>query len=244
MHRTHRGFTLIELLVVIAIIAILAAILLPVFSQAREKARASSCLSNCRQIGLAIQMYGQDYEEGFPFARMHSDGHGHGDEDDEDMNSPLSWLDTVQPYVKTRLLYRCPSDSSPLWNDPHTPRLTTYGINGYFTPNHPPYWGVWLAQVTYPAECVIVTELADHRFGDHFMPMFWGNPPKVVNGMMQMNEWDMMRGEPKSTSIRRHQNGANYVFVDGHAKWQRFEQTWQQAAGSPPRVDEYDPKRP
>ena len=61
MH-AKRGFTLIELLVVIAIIAILAAILFPVFSQARERARVATCISNTRQIGLAVRMYVQDYD--------------------------------------------------------------------------------------------------------------------------------------------------------------------------------------
>lgn len=61
-----KGFTLIELLVVIAIIAILAAILFPVFAQAREKARAASCLSNCKQLGTAAMMYSQDWDEKFP----------------------------------------------------------------------------------------------------------------------------------------------------------------------------------
>src|ERR1051326_5262280 len=66
MHSNKRAFTLIELLVVIAIIAILAAILFPVFAQAREKARGISCLSNMRQLGTATYMYVQDYDETFP----------------------------------------------------------------------------------------------------------------------------------------------------------------------------------
>ena len=64
--RGSGGFTLIELLVVIAIIAILAAILFPVFAQAREKARATACTSNLKQLDLALMMYGQDYDENMP----------------------------------------------------------------------------------------------------------------------------------------------------------------------------------
>src|SRR3569833_3397229 len=66
MHHARRGFTLIELLVVIAIIAILAAILFPVFAQAREKARQTACLKTEKQIGMAIHMYCQDYDEVYP----------------------------------------------------------------------------------------------------------------------------------------------------------------------------------
>src|SRR5438270_674257 len=72
MRCNRRGFTLIELLVVIAIIAILAAILFPVFAQAREKARQAACQSNLKQLGLAAMMYTQDYDGTYPIAQYSS----------------------------------------------------------------------------------------------------------------------------------------------------------------------------
>src|SRR5450432_4659449 len=84
----RRGFTLIELLVVIAIIAILAAILFPVFAQAREKARQASCTSNMKQIGLAILMYAGDYDEQLPWGASNGGG------------GLTTWYDLVEPYVK------------------------------------------------------------------------------------------------------------------------------------------------
>jgi prepilin-type N-terminal cleavage/methylation domain-containing protein len=90
-----RGFTLIELLVVIAIIAILAAILFPVFAQAREKARAISCLSNAKQVGTAIMMYAQDYDETIVpwFNRT-------GIARNEYRDDLVSWVQLCQPYIK------------------------------------------------------------------------------------------------------------------------------------------------
>src|SRR4051794_21082605 len=91
----RKGFTLIELLVVIAIIAILAAILFPVFAQAREKARQSQCLSNARQIALALTTYSQDYDE---MLVMRYPGPN------------VSWKDSLEPYLKSADIYRCPSN--------------------------------------------------------------------------------------------------------------------------------------
>src|SRR6201993_3500680 len=105
MKRTNRsGFTLIELLVVIAIIAILAAILFPVFAQAREKARATSCMSNNKQISLSFSMYKQDYDETYPPA--------------VDPVTNLWWENMVTPYIKSTNvggILPCPSASSRAW---------------------------------------------------------------------------------------------------------------------------------
>lgn len=98
--KTHAGFTLIELLVVIAIIAILAAILFPVFAQAREKARAISCLSNVKQQSLALLMYSQDYDETFALNDMESA---------TDVTVyDRSWVHYVQPYMKNLGINLCP----------------------------------------------------------------------------------------------------------------------------------------
>jgi prepilin-type N-terminal cleavage/methylation domain-containing protein/prepilin-type processing-associated H-X9-DG protein len=127
LQRPRKGFTLIELLVVVAIIAILAAILFPVFAQAREKARQSACLSNVKQLGTGIQMYLQDYDDVFPFnwygptpdfwwQTKPATGAGSGE--------AYKWMDVIYPYVKNEQVFTCPSDGAPRREYIYRGRLT------------------------------------------------------------------------------------------------------------------------
>ena len=100
MQRRTRAFTLIELLVVIAIIAILAAILFPVFAQAREKARGISCLSNTKQLATGILMYTQDYDEYYPIGFISRGSWG----------GQFAWVHDLTPYVKSLAVFVCPDD--------------------------------------------------------------------------------------------------------------------------------------
>jgi prepilin-type N-terminal cleavage/methylation domain-containing protein/prepilin-type processing-associated H-X9-DG protein len=152
VRRSSKGFTLIELLVVIAIIAILAAILFPVFAQAREKARQTSCLSNEKQIGLAVLMYAQDYDESYPLAWSLQGG----------------WYNSCDPYIKTsgaqniwdatiKGVWHCPSDSSTLG--------VSYAGNAMVFGGGAADWGLGpypaktLAAINAPADCVLFAEL-------------------------------------------------------------------------------------
>ena len=105
---TRQGFTLIELLVVIAIIAILAAILFPVFARARENARRASCQSNLKQMGIGAMQYSQDYDETICPSLLNDAGY-------TDAQSP-SFVDLLQPYVKSLQIFSCPSTTGSYQN--------------------------------------------------------------------------------------------------------------------------------
>ncbi|MEN6548323.1 MAG: DUF1559 domain-containing protein [Armatimonadia bacterium] len=148
MLRSRRGFTLIELLVVIAIIAILAAILFPVFAKAREKARQSSCLSNLRQLGTAVAMYAQDYDEQLPFlytacgAITLPNGSAYA-------GPNMLWHFAIYPYTKNIQIFNCPSYSVQ-WTGNYTGGIG-YGLNVYND-------GLSLGSINYPAESMIIAE--------------------------------------------------------------------------------------
>jgi len=115
---SRSAFTLIELLVVIAIIAILAAILFPVFAQAREKARATACLSNMKQIGTGLAMYTQDSDETYPamFAMTPVINRA-GVATTTMRENPIDRQ--LYPYIKNNQVWKCPSDGVGKWNEGH-----------------------------------------------------------------------------------------------------------------------------
>jgi prepilin-type N-terminal cleavage/methylation domain-containing protein/prepilin-type processing-associated H-X9-DG protein len=108
---TDKGFTLIELLVVIAIIAILAAILFPVFSQARAKARSAVCISNVKQIALGMNMYAQDYDESFPQWKWDQSYSGGGGGPGPVNDATTLWWNAIYPYVKNAQIFNCPDNN-------------------------------------------------------------------------------------------------------------------------------------
>lgn len=145
------AFTLMELLVVIAIIAIVAAILFPVFAQAREKARATACLSNQKQIGLAILQYLQDYDEAYPNG---CDCYGEAN----------GWAGQVYPYVKSAKAFLCPDDTNSL-------DFISYGFNMNFVTKNgsggPGYGNIpkRVSQLTSPARSVLMFEVYGCNLG-------------------------------------------------------------------------------
>ena len=200
MRRDHRGFTLIELLVVIAIIAILAAILFPVFARAREKARQSSCLSNVKQLMLAVMMYAQDYDETLPYASSWGE-----------ISTPsyITWCQALMPYAKNTQITICPSYPNQSigygWNYQNFGYRSTAGTIGYGA-------GCKLAEIPVPAGTILIGDDPDQGFHDAGGIYIYG--PRQFD----------LAGDPTSDPdvanlARRHNGGGNYGFCDGHAKW-------------------------
>ena len=255
------AFTLIELLVVIAIIALLVGITLPALGNARSAGRSVVCLAHSRSIATAMTMYAdQDRREFFPTARMP----GMPMNGDPAAPFQMSWVYLLAPYVGVEMtvpddptpediqlfvqameVCRCPEDQSQNWDSMMMPRLASYGINAYLTPHHPPHWGVKASQIQFPSRCVLSAELTEEMGMDHFMPMYWGDPPAVVSPMIQTRQWDTATQRPKVIQHTRHGGErANYVFTDGHAGAHPFSDTWQQFPGSAPTHNWYDPRSP
>lgn len=224
---THRGFTLIELLVVIAIIAILAAILFPVFAQARSKARQTSSLSNVRQIGIAVMMYAQDYDE--TSMTTH-----HDLEPPETIADLYTWYEPLKPYIKSDNLFRDPglNDDNEITIFPPVITLadwkkyrTDYLINGFFA------HGIPFGDIKTPASQIMIgPRHAGIAFFDYHP---WGSPTPsddwekgfLDGSAYQIGDVDADTQVPDPKNIGRYSGGNNFGFADGHAKWMKFGQT-------------------
>jgi prepilin-type N-terminal cleavage/methylation domain-containing protein/prepilin-type processing-associated H-X9-DG protein len=218
------GFTLIELLVVIAIIAILAAILFPVFAQAREKARSVTCLSNFKQLGSGVLMYMQDYDGAYPLAWY---------------GIPQYGFDCVlQPYVKNLKVFECPSNKvTPRYWDGYVTyfNIPPPGIAGSYAMNgdlaartgKTDRAGLTEMSVQAPADTILMTEIWDTRGPGGAKT---SHAVKGVGTVLDGPEHEIFTSSKNDVCTRIpfkiHQGGSNYNFCDGHAKWLRVEQTF------------------
>ena len=246
------GFTLIELLVVIAIIAILAAILFPVFAQAREKAREISCLSNQKQIGLGMIQYEQDSDECFVPVLNPVGANGNPPGNGQPGN-PFGWADIIQPYLKSTGVLHCPDDPYGVSQDPAqawymnpapagtpNPGPVGTGYTSYFynallgtvaltNAAQPNYYGGGskISLLLNPA-LTIVTGDGDNSNAGSSLP--YGNgfyctgTIDNTNGGAATNCGDNPGNHAALSNVAdiRHQQGANYSFADGHAKFVKF----------------------
>ncbi|MBQ7257095.1 MAG: DUF1559 domain-containing protein [Abditibacteriota bacterium] len=214
MFTIRKGFTLIELLVVIAIIAILAAILFPVFAQAREKARQASCLSNCKQIGTALQLYVDDWDETIPGGVIYNiaDVSGIVTSSDFPMYSFqevdywgnygqlnwATWMDALFPYVKNINIYKCPSGKK---------NIAGYGANPWL-------WGGYTKVCSSAASPLCLGEISNSSqfifIGDGFQT------DTAIHGTIEPLIYNVF-----PTQCARHLDGANFAFADGHAKYHK-----------------------
>ncbi len=209
------GFTLIELLVVIAIIAILAAILFPVFAQAKAAAKKTACLSNSKQIGTGLYIYLNDFDDTLPMANYPTSP--------SNVASSFSylsggaggfvaqnWADIIQPYTKNYQMFKCPDDSSgPLMNNgvavPGFP--LSYALNYYFFRNLDGFFGSVsggnIGAVTEPSGRLFVVESASSISQELVSP----RPTRAIG-------------------LSRHLKGSNYVYADTHAKYHLTPASW------------------
>ncbi|BCM93516.1 hypothetical protein IAD21_05407 [Abditibacteriota bacterium] len=209
----QRAFTLIELLVVIAIIAILAAILFPVFARARENARRSSCQSNMKQVGLGLLQYVQDYDEKYPaLCRQYGTTYRNNG-----VNSPYSyWQLQVQPYVKSRQLFACPSNTNPI----------KYGTAAGVFDIDPAYSGNPISVGTSPAAWGGSTSLGQGIFGgDLSSGVSLADVQTPATTIMAFeNAYDDLcypdegANWSKDRLFANHLSMGNYLYADGHVK--------------------------
>lgn len=217
-NRFRIGFTLIELLVVIAIIAILAAILFPVFAQAREKARQTSCNSNLKQIGLAFKMYIQDYDERWP---RNSYGDTFNDNTSDKVKPErFSWggwiSNALRPYTKNQQLYQCPSREKGYWTDPYNKNARVS-----YSYNYVCLWDRKESEIQEVASTMVMWD-SDNAWTDCWY--------EDKNCGWRVRDWAWYKA--KNGAACWHNGKGNYMYADGHVKSTEWSQAqWQNLAG-------------
>ena len=226
-YHSRSAFTLIELLVVIAIIALLAAILFPVFARVREKARATSCLSNMKQIGLGVQQYIQDYDSTFPIFYAYNSNPSAGSVGHKGIELEL------QPYTKSLQIFKCPDDaggpfvatdgdcaSNPARQDSYA---ACYGSSYRFTSSDYTVIPGESSQNNDTTQFKALRVVTDSMFQkpaetrimrDEMLP--WFGPDQDPGGA----KYQYYSPDPAYNYYRQWQSmGGGFVFADGHAKF-------------------------
>jgi prepilin-type processing-associated H-X9-DG protein len=180
----RRAFTLVEFLIIVGVLLVIAAILFPIFARARRTDRKSSCSSNLKQISLGFRQYTQDYDENYPPVVASA------------QSGYFGWADLLQPYLKSTMIYQCPSEENDVkGSNPRASGYTDYWMNARVA-------GRKLEELTHIDKTLICgdgnagADPTDARYALHTFPQEWLAP-----------------------SYNRHLEGLNYAFVDGQVKW-------------------------
>lgn len=239
----QNGFTLIELLVVIAIIAILAAILFPVFAQARKSARKASCQSNQKQIVTGLLMFADDQQGRFPCAYFNGEPEAFGS------NSPWQWKAVIKPYLKTPQVFLCPEDPDRKYKSvwatttfqgvENFDRPASYRYNNTMVKRGPKGWPSrpWkqsdvesassmiliCESQAYPTPIPAGTKIEDVTNYEWNQVAAYSAKPEAPQAQIS---YLMNKPDSCPCAFERHGNGANYGFLDGHVQFIQWRETW------------------
>ncbi len=225
MNGLHRAFTLIELLVVIAIIAILAAVLFPAFAQAKAAAKGAACLSNTKQMGLAVQMYLNDYDDRMFFrasTRAASTRANLAIPSNDPNANAMKWWNELMAYVKNKDMYRCPADRTPSGPTDTMLQPDARGVRSIplsYVANNADE-DLTSSDVDRVSDVILIGEKWNRASGDPNSGETWleftdgdGNPdPQHPDQMLKF--------------ANRHQQAMNATFFDGHAHRVKPTQIW------------------